>query len=53
MTSPIEYEASQCQLEQNPPEIRLYNDNIREKRWTHVSLEGVKGFYWEAMAQRS
>ena len=30
-------------VEQHPPDIRQYNDdNIREKRWTHFSLEGVK-----------
>ena len=42
MTSPAEYEASLCQLEQDPPEIRLYNDNLREEGWTHFSLGGVK-----------
>ena len=25
-----------------PPDIREYNANIREERWTHFSLEGVK-----------
>ena len=42
MTCPIEYEAPLRQLEQNPPEISLCNDNIREERWTHFSLERVK-----------
>ena len=42
VTSPLEYEAALCQLEQKPPEIRLLNDNIREERWTRFSLEGVR-----------
>ena len=44
MTSPAEHEAALtlCQLEQDPPHIRLYNDNIREEKRTHLSLEGVK-----------
>ena len=42
MTSPVEYEAALCQLEDDPPDIRQYNANIREERWTHFSLEGVK-----------
>ena len=42
MISPAEHEATLCQLEQNPPEIRLYSDNIREERWAHFSLEGVR-----------
>ena len=32
MTSPAEYEAVLCQLERDPPDIRQYNDNIREER---------------------
>ena len=42
MTSASEFEASLCQLEENPPDIREYNANIREERWTHFSLEGVQ-----------
>ena len=42
MTSASEFEASLCQLEENPPDIREYNANIREERWTHFSLEGVR-----------
>ena len=42
MTSPAEYEAALCQLEDDPPDIRQYNANIREERWTHFSLEGVR-----------
>ena len=42
MTSPAEYEAALCQLEDDDPEIRQYSANIREERWTHFSLEGVK-----------
>ena len=42
MTSAAEFEAALCQLEEDPPDIRAYNDNIREERWTHFSLEGVK-----------
>ena len=42
MTSPAEYEAALCQLEDDPPDIRQYNANIREERWTNFSLEGVK-----------
>ena len=42
MTSPAEYEAALRQLENDPPDIRQYNANIREERWTHFSLEGVK-----------
>ena len=42
MTSPAEYEAALCQLEQDPPDIRQLNANIREERWTRFSLEGVK-----------
>ena len=42
MTSPAEYEAAFCQLEQDPPDIRQFNANIPEERWTHFSLEGVK-----------
>ena len=41
MTSPTEYEAALRQ-QHDPPDIRQYNDNIREERWTHFSLEGVK-----------
>ena len=28
--------------EHDPPDIRQYKNNIREERWTHFSLEGVK-----------
>ena len=42
MTSATEYEAALCQLEIDPPNIREHNENIREERWTHFSLEGVK-----------
>ena len=42
MTSPAEYEASLCQLEDDPPDIRQYNANIREERWAHFSLGGCK-----------
>ena len=42
VTSPAEYEAALYQLEEYPLDIRQYNDNIREKRWTHFSLEGVR-----------
>ena len=41
MTSAAEFEAALCQLEDDPPDIRQYNVNIREERWTHFSLEGV------------
>ena len=42
MTSPAEYEAALCQLEEDPPDIHQYNANIREERWSHLSLEGVR-----------
>ena len=42
MTSASEFKASLCQLEDDPPDIREYNVNIREERWTHFSLEGVR-----------
>ena len=42
MTSASEFEASLCLLEDDPPDIREYNANIREERWTHFSLEGVR-----------
>ena len=42
MTSPAEYEAALCQIEEDSPDIRQYNDNTREERWTHFSFEGVK-----------
>ena len=42
VTSAFEFEAALCQLEDEPPDIREYNANIREERWTHFSLEGVK-----------
>ena len=42
MTSAAEFEAALCQLEVDPPVIREYNANIREERWTHFSLEGVR-----------
>ena len=42
MTSAAEYEASLVQLEEDPPDIRQYNANIREERWTNFSLEGVR-----------
>ena len=42
MTSAAEYEAALVQLEEDPPDIRQYNANIREERWTNFSLEGVK-----------
>ena len=37
MTSASEFEAALCQLEDDPPDIREYNANIREERWTHFS----------------
>ena len=37
-----EYEAALVQLEEDPPDIRQYNVNIREERWTNFSLEGVR-----------
>ena len=42
MTSASEFEASLCLLEEDPPDIRDYNVNIREERWTHFTLEGVR-----------
>ena len=42
MTSAAEYEAALVQLEDEPPDIRQYNVNIREERWTNFSLEGVR-----------
>ena len=42
MTSASEFEAALCQLEDDPPDIREHNANIREERWTHFSLEGVR-----------
>ena len=42
MTSAAEYEAALVQLEEDLPDIRQYNVNIREERWTNFSLEGVK-----------
>ena len=42
VTSPTEYEAALCQLEDYPPDIRQYSDNMRKERWTHFLLEGVK-----------
>ena len=42
MTSASEFEACLCQLEEDPPDIRDYNVNIREERWTHFTLEGVR-----------
>ena len=42
MTSAAEYEAALCELEDDPPDIRQYNVNIREERWTNFSLEGVR-----------
>ena len=42
MTSAAEYEAALVQLEEDPPDIRQYNVNIREERWTNFSLEGVR-----------
>ena len=42
MTSPAEYEAALCQLEEDPPDIRQHNANIREERWSHFPLEGVR-----------
>ena len=42
MTSAAEYEAALVQLKEDPPDIRQYNVNIREERWTNFSLEGVR-----------
>ena len=42
MTSAAEYEAALVQLEEDPPDVRQYNTNIREERWTNFSLESVK-----------
>ena len=42
MTSASEFEACLRQLEEDPPDIRDYNVNIREERWTHFKLEGVR-----------
>ena len=44
MTSAAEYEAALAQLEEDPPDIRQYNVNIKEETWTNFSLEGVR-FY--------
>ena len=41
MTSPAEYEAALCQLEEDPPDIRQHSASVREERWPHFSLEGV------------
>ena len=41
-TSAAEEEAALVQLEDEPPDIRQYNVNIREERWTNFSLEGVR-----------
>ena len=38
MTSASEFEASLCLLEEDPPDIRDYNVNIREERWTQFHL---------------
>ena len=35
MTSPAEYGAVLRQLEEDPPDIRQLNVNIREERWTN------------------
>ena len=43
MTSLAEYEAALSQLEkEEPPDIRQHNANIKEERWSHLSLEGVR-----------
>ena len=42
MASLAEHEVAPCQLEEDPPDIRQYNANIREERWSHFSLEGVR-----------
>ena len=42
MISPAEYEAALQNLENNPPDIRDLNDNIREERWTGFPFESVK-----------
>ena len=42
MTSAAEYEAALVRLEEEPPDIRQYNANIRDERWTNFSLEGVR-----------
>ena len=42
MTSPADYEAALCQTENDPPDVRLHNDNFRKERRTHFSLEGIK-----------
>ena len=42
MTSAAEYEAALVQLEEDRPDIRQYNVNTREERWTNFSLEGVR-----------
>ena len=39
MISAAEYEAALCQLEDDPPDFRQYNVNIREERWTNFSLK--------------
>ena len=36
MTSPAEYESALRLLEQNPPEIRMYSDDVRGERWAHL-----------------
>ena len=42
MTSPAEYEAALCQLEEDPPDIRQHNANLREERWSHFSSGGCE-----------
>ena len=54
MTSPAEYEAALRQLEDDAPDIRQYNANIREERWSRFSLDGVKfpHFYGRCDSER-
>ena len=39
---PLDETAALRQLEEDPPDIRQRNANIREERWSHFSLEGVR-----------
>ena len=47
VTSSAECKAALCQLEDDPPDIRQCNVNIREERWSNFSMEGVRTSYRE------
>ena len=47
------YEAALCQLAENPLDIRQFNSNIQEERWTHFSATATVAGHFPAVTASS